>query len=73
VSTALAAHGLHYTLLGTGLVLVAALLRSGRTRRNRGSRGEHDRRVAQLREAARSGRLGAAPGQDEDRERRSPP
>ncbi|HYJ75699.1 MAG TPA: hypothetical protein VEV65_08870 [Kineosporiaceae bacterium] len=57
MSPALAAHGLHYGLVGGGLVLVVALLRGGRTRRNRGA-AEHDRRVAELREAARSGRLG---------------
>jgi len=58
VSPALAAHGLHYGLVGGGLVLVVAVLRGGRTRRNRGAAAEHDRRVAELREAARSGRLG---------------
>jgi hypothetical protein len=66
VSAALAAHGLHYGLVGTGLVLVAALLRRGRTHRSRGTGSEHERRVAELREAVRSGRLGAAPRQDED-------
>jgi hypothetical protein len=65
VSAALAAHGLHYGLIGTGLVLVAALLLQGRTRRSRRTGGEHERRVAELREAVRSGRLGA-PRQDED-------
>jgi hypothetical protein len=66
VSAALAAHGLHYGLVGTGLVLVAALLRRGRTRRSRGTGSDHERRVGELREAVRSGRLGAAPRQDED-------
>jgi len=68
VSVALAAHGLHYGLLGAGLVLVVALLRSGRTRRRRGTADEHERRVTELREAARSGRLGAAE-QNEHRDR----
>jgi hypothetical protein len=68
VSAALAAHGLHYALVGTALVLVVALLRSGRTRRSRSGR-EHERRVAELREAVRSGGLGAAPPEDEDRDR----
>jgi hypothetical protein len=59
VSAALAAHGAHYVLLAAGLVLVVALLRSGRTRRGGRTGDDHDRRVAELREAARSGRLGA--------------
>jgi hypothetical protein len=59
VSAALAAHGLHSVLLGAGLVLVVALLCSGRTRRGGRTPDDHDRRVAELREAARSGRLGA--------------
>lgn len=60
MSAALAAHGVHDVLLGAGLVLVVALLVSGRTRRGRGTGDEHERRVAELREAARSGRLGTA-------------
>jgi hypothetical protein len=65
VSAALAAHGLHYGFVGAGLVLVVALLRSGRTRRSRRTGDEHERRIAELREAVRSGRLGAAPPEDE--------
>jgi hypothetical protein len=59
VTAELAAHGLHYVLLGAGLVLVVALLLGGRTRRSRASGDEHERRIVDLREAARSGRLGA--------------
>lgn len=70
MSGALAAHGVHDVLLGAGLVLVVAMLRAGRTRRSRGTRDDHERRVAELREAARSGRLGH-PSQDERRD--SPP
>jgi hypothetical protein len=71
VSAALAAHGLHYALVGAALVLVVVLLRSGKTRRSRatGESGEHERRVAELREAVRSGRLGAAAVEDEGRDR----
>ena len=58
MSAALAAHGLHYGLVGGGLVVVVALLRGGRVRRTRAAAAEHDRRVAELREAARTGRLG---------------
>jgi hypothetical protein len=68
VNAALAAHGLHYVLLGAGFVLVVALLRSGRTRRGGRTGDDHDRRVSELREAARSGRLGAAV-QEEHRDR----
>jgi hypothetical protein len=68
VSTALAAHGLHYVLLAAGLVLVVVLLRSGRRRRSGGTGDDHERRVAELRKAARSGGLGAV-AQNEHRER----
>ena len=66
MSGAVAAHGLHYGLIAIGFVLVVVLLWSSRTRgRPSGSkadaweRAEHDRRIGQLREDVRTGRLGA--------------
>jgi hypothetical protein len=62
-----AAHGLHYGLIAIGFVLVVALLWSSRARARRYGteddarhRDEHDRRVSELRQNVRTGRLGLA-------------
>jgi hypothetical protein len=65
-------HTLHYGLIAVGSVLVVALLWRGRARRRAGGDAvpahpdaEHERRVAELRDAAAEGRLGRVPTEPE--------
>ena len=61
---ALVAHGVHAALVLAGLVLVVGLLWRGRVRRRSApdrAASEHERRVGELRDAARTGRLGLPP------------